>query len=213
MPLSQIILVDLRLEISNGWYIGPSRNPKFHDDVRNQGRTLNRTRHLTICQPLSNNSLNRGDLDLSHRGLQGHHLISTHNSYIPCWKESDGKPPVPQSESGVQDIVAPRCQLAMDRPTRELFPKIITIKTATSLLERNNVVTMKTEGATKIFLQNSIWNSRKLKWNSKEILTELAPLTFKISPTLGENTCHLNLEQEIQENQRARPRGEVWQPA
>jgi hypothetical protein len=51
----------------------------------------------------------------------------------------------------MQDIVAPRCQLAMNKPTRELFPKIFMIKTVATLLKRNSAVMMKTEGATKIF--------------------------------------------------------------
>jgi hypothetical protein len=65
MSLSQINLIDLSLGISNGGHIGPLHNPKIHDDARNQGRTLNRTHHLKLRQPLSNHSLNRGDLDPS----------------------------------------------------------------------------------------------------------------------------------------------------
>jgi hypothetical protein len=48
MPLSQISLVNLSLGISIGGHIGPLRNPKIRDNMRNHRRTLNRTRHLKI---------------------------------------------------------------------------------------------------------------------------------------------------------------------
>jgi hypothetical protein len=51
----------------------------------------------------------------------------------------------------MQEIVAPRCQLATNRATRDFFPKTFAIKTSANLLKRNSLVTMKTEGATKIF--------------------------------------------------------------
>jgi len=35
------------------------------------------------------------------------------------------------------DIVAPRCKLAMDKFSRNLSPKFMTIKTAASFLKRN----------------------------------------------------------------------------
>jgi hypothetical protein len=81
-----------------------------------------------------------------------------------------GKAHVPQSESGMQDIVALRWQFAVNRPTREFLPKTFTIKTYASFLKRNSTVTMKTEGATKIFPWNSIRNSMKSKWNTGRIL-------------------------------------------
>jgi hypothetical protein len=39
-----------------------------------------------------------------------------------------------------------------------------------------------------------------------KFLPSFAPLMISVSATLGENTWHLNLEQEIRENQRARAR-------
>jgi hypothetical protein len=69
MPLSQISLIDRSPGINNGWNIGPLRNPKIRDDARNQRRTLNRTRHLKICQPLPNHSLHMGDLDPSNHDI------------------------------------------------------------------------------------------------------------------------------------------------
>jgi hypothetical protein len=67
--LSQVSIVNLSSGISNGGHVRPLCNPKVRDDVRNQRRTLNRTRHLKICQPLPNHSLDTGDLDLSDHGI------------------------------------------------------------------------------------------------------------------------------------------------
>jgi hypothetical protein len=51
----------------------------------------------------------------------------------------------------MHDIVAPRYQLAANRPTGDLLPKTFMTKTSGSLLKRNSAAMMKTEGATKIF--------------------------------------------------------------
>jgi hypothetical protein len=49
----------------------------------------------------------------------------------------------------MQDIIAPRCQLATNRLTRKFFAKTFAIKITASLLKRNNTSVMKNEGATK----------------------------------------------------------------
>jgi septum formation inhibitor-activating ATPase MinD len=82
-----------------------------------------------------------------------------HGSHVIPWKESDGKPLVPQSESGVQEMY----QLVANRMTGDLFPKTLVIKTKAVLLKKITATTMKTEGATKIFPRNSIPNSMKSK--------------------------------------------------
>jgi hypothetical protein len=41
-----------------------------------------------------------------------------------------------------------------------------------------------------------------VKWN--EILTKVAPPMINTQKQLGDCACHLNLKQEIQENQRAK---------
>ena len=77
------------------------------------------------------------DFDLVDHGIKDEQLIVAHGSDIISWKESDGQPLVHQLKSWIMNIAAPRCKLAMDNLIRNLAPKLMTIKTTASLLQRN----------------------------------------------------------------------------
>ena len=94
---------------SNVGNVFPLRNPETRDNARDQRRALNRTRHLKVQQPLPNHNLDGGDFGLPDRGVYEHHLVDAHGPNILPWKESDGEPLVPQSDSGMQNIITPRC--------------------------------------------------------------------------------------------------------
>ena len=64
------------------------------------------------------------------------------------------------------NIVAPRCKLAMDKLTRNLAPKFMTIKTAASLLKRNWPAFFEVEVAGKSFPRKQILFPEKSKINT-----------------------------------------------
>jgi hypothetical protein len=77
------------------------------------------------------------------------------------WEQSDGQPLVHQTKSWVLNVVAPRCELAMDNLTRNQTPKFMTIETAASLFKGNWQAWAQTKVVTQIF-------PSKIKLVSKE---------------------------------------------
>ena len=63
------------------------------------------------------------------------------------------------------NVIAPRCKLAMDNLTRNLVPKFMTIKTATSLIERNWPAFVEIEVVGKGFPRKQILFPEKSKIN------------------------------------------------
>ena len=63
------------------------------------------------------------------------------------------------------NIAAPRCKLAMNNLTRNLAPKLMTIKTATSLLKRNWPAFVEIEVASKSFPRSQIHFPEESKIN------------------------------------------------
>ena len=63
------------------------------------------------------------------------------------------------------DIVAPRCKLAMDNLTRNPAPKLMTIKTSASLVQRNRPTFVEIEVASKSFPRKQIFLPEKSKIN------------------------------------------------
>ena len=63
------------------------------------------------------------------------------------------------------NIAAPRCELAMDNLTRNPAPKLMTIKTSASLVERNRPVFVEIEVAGKSFPRKQILFPEKSKIN------------------------------------------------
>ena len=65
----------------------------------------------------------------------------------------------------LQNVAAPRCELAMDNLTPNLAPKFMMIKTAASLIERNRPVFVEIEVASKNFPRKQIFLPEKSKIN------------------------------------------------
>ena len=63
------------------------------------------------------------------------------------------------------NIVAPRCKLAMDNLTRNPAPRLMTIKTSASLVQRNRPVFVEIEVAGKSFPRKQILFPEKSKIN------------------------------------------------
>ena len=63
------------------------------------------------------------------------------------------------------NIAAPRCELAMDNLTRNPAPKLMTIKTSASLVERNRPAFVEIEVAGKSFPRKQIFFPEKSKVN------------------------------------------------
>ena len=129
--------------------------------MSNQRSALNRTRHLEIRKPLPNQSLRGGDFDLVDHGIKNEQLIVAHGSDIISWKESDGQPLVHQLKSWIMNIAAPRCELAMDNLTQNPAPKLMTIKTSASLVQRNRPAFVEIEVAGKSFPRKQIFFPEK----------------------------------------------------
>ena len=130
-----------------------------------QRSALNRTRHLEIQKLLPNQSLHRGDFDLVDHGIENEQLIVAHGSDIISWEESDGQPLVHQLKSWIMNVAALRCELTMDNLTQNLSPKFMTIKTASSLIERNRPAFVEIEVAGKSFPRKQIFFPEKSKVN------------------------------------------------
>ena len=63
------------------------------------------------------------------------------------------------------NIAAPRCKLAMDNLTRNPTPKLMTIKTSVSLVQRNRPAFVEIEVASKSFPRKQIFFPEKSKVN------------------------------------------------
>src|SRR6185503_2715388 len=133
--------------------------------MSNQRSALNRIRHLEIQKQLLNQSLRGGDFDLVDHGIENEQLIVAHGSNIISWKESNGQPLVHQLKSWIMNIAAPRCKLAMDNLTRNPAPKLMTIKTSASLVQRNRLAFVEIEVAGKSFPRKQILFPEKSKVN------------------------------------------------
>jgi hypothetical protein len=63
------------------------------------------------------------------------------------------------------NIAAPRCKLAMDNLTRNLAPKLMTIKTSANMVQRNRPAFVEIEVASKSFPRKQILFPKKSKIN------------------------------------------------
>src|SRR6185312_8157006 len=105
------------------------------------------------------------------------------------------------------NIVAPRCKLAMDNLTRNLAPKLMTIKTAASLLKINWPALVEVEVANKSFPRKSKINpifhlpksAKKLDGEESRtiLLNENEVIPSNYMPNVREVFVHTYFEEEF----------------